>query len=447
MCTRIASIQFGAMLVVSALLIAPGCTPEDEEPISGECPPGTSYQEDLDRCVVHDAGVDNASNDQEDADPTPGEDAGSDDGGGTDPDDDAGTDGGPDDAGDDASNGDDPAPCDDVDCGANASCDDGDCYCDDGYEGDPYDQCFLPPPCDGDCSWGATCIDDQCLCDPGFVNVGDGCEREEVSDPADRTQQEVCQRWTEDPYDWSTPQWADEPDDECDWGWLSEEYHLEAIRETTRYRWLVGLPAVTTADNQRDITQACATVLNAEGVLTHDVEEDFACYTQEGASGAGSSNIAVGASPAADTVRLYIEDIGVPSLGHRRWVFNPSMGATAFGMRGSYSCMYAFDSSGDASPEFTAYPAPGYFPADAHGGRWSLASSSLGLSSNTEVEIENLSGGESISAVDIDYHGGGMMRPPMISWAVTSYPDTGETLQITIGDDDLTYQTTLVNCQ
>ena len=111
----------------------------------------------------------------------------------------------------------------------------------------------------GECPDGATCLDDVCICDPGFVSTSNGCELEEVGDPAQRTSSEVCQRWNEDPWTLTFDKWAEEPADQCDWGWLSEEYHLEAIREVTRYRWLVGLPAVTTDENAREITQACAT--------------------------------------------------------------------------------------------------------------------------------------------------------------------------------------------
>ena len=354
-----------------------------------------------------------------------------------------------------------PDPCEGVTCGTNAHCDEGDCVCDEGYDGDPDDECFAPPPCDDECAYGATCLNDECVCDPGFYAVTDGCEREVVPDPATRTESEVCEKWNEDPWTLTFDKWAQEPVDECDWGWLSEEYHLEAIRETTRYRWMVGLPAVTSSESAREITQACATTLAAEDTgLTHNITEDFACYTQEAASGAGSSNIAGSSVSAADTVRRYIHDWNTPSLGHRRWNFNPDFGATGFGIRDGYSCQYAFDTSGSADVEYVAYPSAGPFPEEALHGKWSFSTGSLfgdiSLSDDTEITIVNLTDNSSITAGDFKYHAGSpgwnMNRPSMVSWRVSEIPDPGETYEITIGDaygdgEDLVYETTLVQCE
>ena len=344
-------------------------------------------------------------------------------------------------------------PCEGVSCGANASCEEGNCVCDDGYDGNPDEECVAPPACGDECAYGSTCLEEQCVCDPGFVAVTDGCEREDVPDPATRTTSQVCEKWNEDPWTLTNDKWAEEPQDQCDWGWLSEEYHLEAIREATRYRWMVGLPALTTT--AREITQACATTLAAEDTgLTHDITDDFACYTSEAAGGAGSSNIAGGAVSAADTVRRYIHDWNTPSLGHRRWLFNPSMGATGFGIRDGYSCQYAFDSSGSADVEYTAYPSAGPFPIDALHGKWSFASDDLTLSSDTEVTIVDLSDDSSVTVGDFDYHAGswGMVsRPAMVSWRIDSSAEAGDSYEITIsgayyGNDDLVYETTLVDC-
>lgn len=450
-------------IATGLIVLIAACSEDAVE--SERCPPGADFDEELQRCIS-DHGEDDAGTPINSVDP-------SDTGGGDDidptepdsgsPDADSGSpdaDTGIFDVGDDDTgafdagdiDADEPDPCDDITCGQNAFCDGGSCDCYDGYDGDPYDECFLPPPCDGDCGYGATCIDDQCLCDPGFVPTGDDCEVEDVSDPATRTENQVCQRWNEDPWQITFDKWAQEPQDQCDWGWLKEEYHLEAIAETTRYRWLVGLPAVTASESAREITQACATTLAAEDVLTHDVTSDFACYTQEAASGAGSSNIASGAVSAADTVRRYIEDWNVPSLGHRRWTFNPRLEQTAFGIRNGYSCMYVFDTSGSANPEFVAYPSRGYFPAEALHGKWSLSSGTLSLNSNTEVTIQNLSSGSSVSVANFDYHPADMMRPRMISWNVGQLPDIGETYEITVADaysdgQDLVYEFTLVQCE
>ncbi len=433
----------GYLTAIIAVVLLTGCLTEPDQAHTDRCPPGATYDSETERCIgsqprpdagdAHDTGDDHNGGEVDAGDSNP-------DGGAlpdADPQPDADT---------------SISPCDGVSCGNNAQCIDGDCVCDDGYVGDPDDRCFTPPPCDGECAHGATCIDDQCRCDPGFATVADGCELLEVSDPASRTLAEVCQKWNEDPWTLTHDKWADEPQDQCDWGWLSEEYHLEAIRETTRYRWLVGLPAVTASDSARTITQACATTLAAENSgLTHTITEDFACYTSEAASGAGSSNIASHSASAADTVRRYIEDWNTPSLGHRRWIFNPRMAQTGYGIRSGYSCNYAFDISGPANPEFTAYPAPGYFPRQALHGKWSLAASSLTLSSDTTVTIENLTSGSTVSIHDFAHHAGSSFRPRMISWRLSQAPQSGESYRVIIGDaygegDDLVYEVDLIDC-
>lgn len=441
---QVVSLQ--AVVLLFALVFF-GCHEEPLNPPQSTCPAGTSFDSELGRCVL----------DQDSENSVTPDAGGSDAGEPTDVeqpghlDVDSGPSGGAD-TGSPSEPDTGPDPCDGVTCGANATCHDGECSCTAGYEGDPYQECLVPPPCDGECPFGATCLDDQCICDPGFSTVADGCQIETVSDPATRSQDEVCQRWTDTPWTLTTDKWAQPPEDECDLGWLSEEYHLEAIREATRYRWLVGLPAVTTSQNARHATQACATTLAAENAgLTHNIPTSYACYTPEAAAGAGSSNISSGAVSSADTIRRYVYDGNTPSLGHRRWVFNPSMTTTGFGIRNGYACQHAFDFSGNFQPEFTAYPAPGYFPHAALHGKWSVASRNVSLSGSTEVIVERLPDEEEVGTHDFRYHSSSTVRPGMISWSLTSAPQPGDSYRITIvdayGEDDpLVYETHLVSC-
>ena len=106
--------------------------------------------------------------------------------------------------------------------------------------------------------------------------------------------------------------------------------------------------------------------------LTHHPPEDAACYTPGGAQGAGSSNLALGAD-AAGSVDLYVADHGVPSLGHRRWVLNPSALVTAFGAKGQASCMYSFSMERRHDVAFVAWPPPGPMPIQAALGELSVS--------------------------------------------------------------------------
>ena len=307
-------------------------------------------------------------------------------------------------------------PCEEIICGANAVCTGGVCACSEGFEGDPDAGCVAPSPCGVEgCEYGAYCDQGLCRCKFGFTATEEGCSRDAPTDPAMRSHEEVCSMWEGMSHP-SASRWEVEPQETCEWGRLDSVYHNNVMTELNLYRWLVGLAAVGSRNDWREITQACATVLAGENAgLTHSPAPSYACYTQEGASGAASSNIVMGTT-ALGSVRVYIEDWNVPSMGHRRWALNPRAVDSAFGERGSYSCMYALSGGGNHNPEFTAYPAAGYFPVSALVGKWSLASSSWGLNGEVEIEIERLSDGEVIATHSVSYHPPDSLRPPMVSF-------------------------------
>ena len=138
--------------------------------------------------------------------------------------------------------------CVGVTCTPSSSCYGGQCYCDPGFMGDPAVGCTAGNPCEGvSCAFGATCHDDgMCACDPGFASddLG-GCVFEMPSFPDERTQMEVCQRWTADYPTTAVMPWQIEPADTCDGGILDPQYQLDAVRRVSLFRWLAGLPAVT----------------------------------------------------------------------------------------------------------------------------------------------------------------------------------------------------------
>jgi len=68
--------------------------------------------------------------------------------------------------------------CEDVTCSSNAACAGGECFCDQGYEGDPYAlegcQPIRPPEggtCEEGCGENAYCSDGECYCVQGAVAV------------------------------------------------------------------------------------------------------------------------------------------------------------------------------------------------------------------------------------------------------------------------------------
>ncbi|MBA2662844.1 MAG: hypothetical protein H0U74_11145 [Bradymonadaceae bacterium] len=346
-------------------------------------------------------------------------------------------------------------PCAGVVCGQQAACLQGQCVCNPGFEGNANTQCTPTGPCASvECAFGSFCLEGLCQCDAGFRDNGaGGCVADSPGDTALRTRDEVCQRWNADWPTISTTMWAREPADQCDWGELHPQVIADAIRRTTLFRWVVGLGPVTSGAHYLSVTQACATTLAARNQgLTHSIPTDSPCYTPEAATGAGSSNIAMGVHHPAQSVDLYIGDVGVPSLGHRRWIFNPPMAATGFGQRNAYSCMAAFDGGAQHNPDYVAYPAPGIFPQQALIGVWSFSSNRYGLNGTPQVEITQVASGTVVPVTNV-YNPGGGYGQQTIGWQVRSqdYPlDTELEVRITgltgNNGDTVVYRLTITAC-
>jgi hypothetical protein len=270
-----------------------------------------------------------------------------------------------------------PGPCPGG-CGANATCAEDGCRCRTGFfpDPDPAQRCSPPvgpaDPCDGvDCGDNARCADGECACLPGFAAQGADCVAEPVGPLEARTRDEVCGRWRAE-YRRVGEEWLPGDGSACDPGRVPAAAQENALRRTNLYRWLAGLPPAVIEARVLAQEQACAVTLHGLGTLNHHPPDDRPCYSAEGAAGAGSSNLAMGTG-LADSVDLYVDDGGVPSLGHRRWVLGATLGATGFGFKPPFSCMYTFDMSGQTDAEFVAWPPPGFVPVEAARGRWSFA--------------------------------------------------------------------------
>lgn len=191
-------------------------------------------------------------------------------------------------------------------------------------------------------------------------------------DPHQRTAEQTCVRWRADhrPVDDGWTPTADGA--ACDPGTLTDAAQSNAIRRTNLYRWLAGLEPIALDPARVDRQQHCAALQAALGQLDHGPRPDAPCYTPAGAEGAGSSNLAFGVG-VADSVDLYVADRGVASLGHRRWVLNPSATVTAFGWKARFSCMYSFSQSRAPEVRVVAWPPSGPVPTTAATGRFSVS--------------------------------------------------------------------------
>lgn len=185
-------------------------------------------------------------------------------------------------------------------------------------------------------------------------------------------------------------------------------------------------------------------MMDANGALSHMPPTSWACYTAEGAAGAGSSNIALGVSAAADTIDLYVGDNGTASLGHRRWVFNGPLGSVGIGQVGRGGCLGVFDSSGSTTRTWTAWPPPGPVPLDAIGGSlWSFHASGA---SGGSVRVVRVSDGMDLGVTAMALPDG--FGPSTVAWS-SALARTADTYRVTISGiplGEVTYDVTLVSC-
>jgi hypothetical protein len=283
-------------------------------------------------------------------------------------------------------------PCALLICLKHAHCEAGICVCDDGFVSDGQGGCEeAPPPCaEGSCGDKAWCdtIQQACVCKPGFDAVGADCVSPPLTPPASRTLEEVCARYAQEVVLTASEQYTGGDAAQCVAGAPTRAALNDALRRLNLYRWLAGLEPAWDLEATNAAEQECALMQELNALpLNHHPPEDWQCYTAAGAGAAGASNLAWGVWSIADSVDLYMVDPGVPSLGHRRWCLNPSLGHTGFGFFGQSSCMYSFGGGNGHKPDWVAWPPPGYVPEDLVDGVWSFASSKCSWGDATGVAL------------------------------------------------------------
>ena len=240
----------------------------------------------------------------------------------------------------------------------------------------------------------------------------------------------------------------------CDPGDISPDGRANALRLYNLYRWLADLPAVETSAERDSMAQACALIMEANGDLSHEPGMDWDCWTEEGADGAGSSNITTGSSVAS--VAGYMLDPGnATTLGHRRWILSNSLGPIGIGSTGrGASCMQNLGGEGDADKAWTAWPPPGAFPMQAYAGDfgvnlndtgWSLQSDSIDLG-DASVEVSSESETLSVSVTQL---GGGYGSRYAIRFNPEGWqPEAGTTYSVAVGgvDSAIDYDVQFVDC-
>ncbi|MDZ7720226.1 MAG: CAP domain-containing protein [Balneolaceae bacterium] len=256
-----------------------------------------------------------------------------------------------------------------------------------------------------------------------------------------------------------------EPDVEaCEEGAITELTKKRGLMYLNFIRSLLGVPPVGYDFGSDDMVQKASLMMAANSDLSHSPPEDWHCYSESGADGAETSNLAIdlrnneiNATPEQFMI-LWADDNRVPSLGHRRWLIDPFLSQVAVGLvegtpiEGEFS-----DAAGSAvrvvgGPEaninnlelpFVAYPR-GDFPKELLTNNWFLSFSVLANTgsrfganeqvdySSTSITVQNENGDElSVTDVSVDHTAFGL--PNSLQWKVPDLRDN-ERYTVTISN-------------
>ena len=189
----------------------------------------------------------------------------------------------------------------------------------------------------------------------------------------------------------------------CMSGTTSSAFKEAMLRRLNYFRAMAGVPALDGfwADYNNK-AQAAALMMSAEDRLSHSPGTDWACYTESGSQGAGSSNLYLGVyGPSA--ISGYIQDPGSSNYvaGHRRWILYPQskyLGTGDIPPSPGYSpanALWVFDTANmwgprpDTREVYVAWPPPGYVPYQVIYARWSFAYDEADFTNATVVMSKN----------------------------------------------------------
>ena len=169
---------------------------------------------------------------------------------------------------------------------------------------------------------------------------------------------------------------------DCIAGNISQQYRDSIFRRVNWYRLMAGVNPIVEKPEYSALAQDAALIMAAQGELSHYPPDNWACWTQTGAEGAGKSNLGRG-SAGVYGINRYMQDSGANNIavGHRWWILNPN--ATEFGtgnvpLTPRSNALYVVSESWNPSSTtreargFVAWPTPGFAPPGVNWGRWSF---------------------------------------------------------------------------
>lgn len=297
-----------------------------------------------------------------------------------------------------------------------------------------------------------------CQCSPGFLPQGGSCEPAPPGDPATRTQEEVCQKWQEG-HVVTTPDPLTASGQECDAGTLEQGAINDTLLRLNLFRWLAGLGPTTDDAALNAGAQLCANLEAwwdfGSGQSPHSPPASSKCYTAEGASFAGQSNIAWGSGHPAQAIDQFMEDWGnETTMGHRRWIVNPPLYPVGIGywetggQYGNAECLQVFGPSGNGpDPDWLAVPNQGFVPAAVATWTWTFHGNMGGVA-NAQVSVLSVDDNTPLAVNILPLQQG--FGEEAISWVPVGWQaQAGKTYRVTVAGlsgGDVIYDVKPVDC-
>ncbi|MCU0408269.1 MAG: CAP domain-containing protein, partial [Bacteroidales bacterium] len=186
----------------------------------------------------------------------------------------------------------------------------------------------------------------------------------------------------------------------CTAGTISSLAQSRTLARINYFRKLAGLNNVTFDPALESRCQQAALMMAANNQLSHTPPASWQCYTAEGAAAAGNSNLALGAH-SASAITLYMNDNGVSSAGHRRWILYSRASVFGHGSAMKSDALQVFNTTtGPSNTNNIPWPSAGFFPAPLVPLQWSFSKSGADFSSST-VQMTGPSGSLSITQASI----------------------------------------------
>ena len=245
---------------------------------------------------------------------------------------------------------------------------------------------------------------------------------------------------------------------QCEIGTQNADDRADTVRRVNFFRFLSGLTKHEVKENvslRTDCMQAAA-VLSAIGRLDHYLNNQMPCYTEGAGLAARNGNLAMQYWTSADTIDGYMQETGVPDLGHRRWIIYRSLAEVGVGWNANPSGMRmgvldvgrGTKIDDETAAPFVAYPGPGAQPWDLIWNYWSVSNSKWSGATTATGSVTRDDGkvlasnprqlakeyGEWAFAFDVQ------------NWQELVQPNREYTVEMTANDIQVRYVVKTINC-